>query len=524
LKPYPQKWRPALWMIVVAMIGIVLSLPLASLLIFRFYDSQLVRETENELIVQAAFIREMVVQQMADENFDASLLIKAFPASNQDNSRYNLQPAELELTTAEIQPPRSDVLSREIVSFPGMKTIGQEVTKVVLNAQKTTLVGFRLLDANGIIIGGRDELGGSLADVEEVSHALTGQYKSVIRQRISDNPSPPIYAVSRGTSIRVFVAMPIEYENKVAGVVYLSRTPSHFLREMYKQRWKLLGVFAFILVIAFMLTYVFIRTIKNPIDALNARTVRIRQGDKTALEPLGRHGTREIADLSSGLLNMSRQLQERAEYIQTFATHVSHELKSPLTSIHGAAELLRDSENDIDDAQKNRFLDNIMQDTSRLTVLVNRLRDLAVAENSDLGGVSNLSTSLTKLQSNSEIKLKLQSDLHINLGISEENLEIALTNLIENSLAHQATEIVITKHRVDTHVEIHIHDNGTGINAANAERIFDVFFTTRRETGGTGMGLGIVKALLNTHDGDIEFLPSEQGACFSLKLPVKDQT
>jgi len=521
---YPQKWRPALWMVVALMVAIVLSLPLASLLIFRFYDSQLVRETENELIVQAAFIREMVVQRMLDEDFDANLLVTKFSESKQGDSPYKLQPPELELTTAQILEPRSDVLSQEINTLQGMKEIGAEITKVVLNAQKTTLAGFRLLDSNGIVIGGRYELGGSLADVEEVKHALKGQYKSVIRHRVSDNPKPPIYAVSRGTSIRVFIAMPIEYEGKVAGVIYLSRTPSHFLREMYQQRWKLLGVVGFIVIIAFILTYIFIRTIKNPIDALNARTVRIKQGDKTALEPLRRHGTREIADLSSGLLNMSRQLQERAEYLQTFATHVSHELKSPLTSIHGAAELLHDSSKEIDEKQQRRFLDNILQDTDRLTMLVNRLRDLAVAENTELGGQCDLSKVLVGLKNKySKNSFLIPENLNYKIMMSEENLDIVLSNLIENSISHGANEILFTSGYLLHHINLQVLDNGSGISPSNAEKIFDVFFTTRRETGGTGMGLGIVKALLNAHDGDIKLVPSDDGACFSLKLPVNTQ-
>jgi len=59
------------------------------------------------------------------------------------------------------------------------------------------------------------------------------------------------------------------------------------------------------------------------------------------LRPLKRHGTSEFARLSQSFLDMARRLNTRSSFISTFATHVSHELKSPLTSIQGAAELLR---------------------------------------------------------------------------------------------------------------------------------------------------------------------------------------
>ncbi|TIP68863.1 MAG: two-component sensor histidine kinase, partial [Mesorhizobium sp.] len=86
--------------------------------------------------------------------------------------------------------------------------------------QKTTLAGFRLLDAKGVVIAGREEVGLSLGAVAEVRAALAGRYASVLRQRISDEPPPSLYSVSRGTRVRVFVAMPVAVDGKVAGVVY----------------------------------------------------------------------------------------------------------------------------------------------------------------------------------------------------------------------------------------------------------------------------------------------------------------
>ncbi len=69
-------------------------------------------------------------------------------------------------------------------------------------------------------------------------------------------------------------------------------------------------------------------------------------------------------------------LRDRSDEVSTFATHVSHELKSPLTAIQGAAELLRDS--DMSEAQREKFLNNIISDTSRLNLLVRQLLDLAL--------------------------------------------------------------------------------------------------------------------------------------------------
>ncbi|TIU91425.1 MAG: two-component sensor histidine kinase, partial [Mesorhizobium sp.] len=117
------------------------------------------------------------------------------------------------------------------------------------------------------------------------------------------------------------------------------------------------------------------------IYALIERTKRIAAGDREAMRPLAHHGTREMAALSAAFLDMAQKLQARSDSIQTFATHVSHELKSPLTAIQGAAELLRDSGGTMDEAERRRFSNNIVTDAGRLNLLVRRLLELARPEN-----------------------------------------------------------------------------------------------------------------------------------------------
>ncbi|TIU06559.1 MAG: ATP-binding protein, partial [Mesorhizobium sp.] len=108
----------------------------------------------------------------------------------------------------------------------------------------------------------------------------------------------------------------------------------------------------------------------------------------------------------------------------------------------------------------------------------------------------------------------------IGLGISGENLAIVLANLIDNSARHDAKQVTVGAEKAGERVALHVDDDGGGISAANRARIFEPFFTTRREAGGTGMGLGIVLALLKAHDGTITLVDSERGARFEINLPV----
>src|SRR6202046_491857 len=149
-----------------------------------------------------------------------------------------------------------------------------------------------------------------------------------------------------------------------------------------------------------LIGFLFHRTITEPMRELIERTDLVGNGDRQALGPLKRHGTSEFARLSQSFLEMARRLNARSSFISTFATHVSHELKSPLTSIQGAAELLRDDVDapDMDDDDRRKFLDNIISDTDRLTKISLRLRDFACAENPVALGAAKLSVALDGLR------------------------------------------------------------------------------------------------------------------------------
>ncbi|MEM7216018.1 MAG: ATP-binding protein [Pseudomonadota bacterium] len=517
MSPFPSKWRPTLTMVVVAMLLSVLCLPLGGIWLFRFYDSQLVRETERELIVQGAFVNALVVRELGLNLYDPTSL--TVDASDKENGVFDLVLPQLDLSSSPILPPRPDALEPEVRPIQLFVNLGQNIRQVIFDAQKTTLAGFRVLDPNGVVIAGRTETGQSLAHVPEVAMALNGNYASAIRERISDEPSPPIYSVSRGTDIRVFVAMPIEYEGKIAGVVYLSRTPSHFLRELYGQRWKIGLAIIFMLAVTLIIAFIFIRTIREPIVALNARTVRIAKGDRTALEPLAHHGTREVASLSQGLLSMSEKLQDRSDYIRNFATHVSHELKSPLTSIRGAAELMTDNESDMTSETRQKFLGNIVSDTDRLSRLLDRLRDLAATDSHKIHGTCTLHDILEELrQKNENLEIHVDNcDCRVPLPL--ENAAIIFSNLADNASRHGAARFSIETSQSGTESRFKVSDDGEGISSANRDKIFELFFTTRRDHGGTGMGLGIVRSILDAYGGSITLLETQSGAVFEISLP-----
>ncbi|MDX8453689.1 HAMP domain-containing sensor histidine kinase [Mesorhizobium sp. VK9D] len=516
-----ERWRPRLATVVIAILIVVMALPLVGLFFFRLYENQLIRQTEGELIAQGAVVAAVYAQEVRAAGIAQEQLGAPVSADPARDNNYPYEPVEprLDLASDDVMPTRPAALPA--TPDPAFAAIGARLDGILDETQKTTLAGFRLLDPHGVVIAGGDEVGQSLGGVEEVRTALSGTYASELRLRIPDQPPPPLYSVSRGTRVRVFVALPVELDGRVAGVVYLSRTPNNIVKHLYGERGKVTLAAIAILGGTLLIALVFIRTVSRPIYALIDRTKRIAAGDREAIRPLDHHGTREMAALSTAFLDMATKLQARSDSIQTFATHVSHELKSPLTAIQGAAELLRDSGGAMDEAERRRFSNNIVTDAGRLNLLVRRLLDLARAENlAPSGENTTLGGALALLPVDTRLEARIEAGSEIGLGISGENLAIVLANLIDNSARHGARQVAIDASAAGERVLVHVGDDGGGISAANRAKIFEPFFTTRRETGGTGMGLGIVVALLKAHDGTIRLVDSERGTRFEIDLPV----
>ncbi|MDF2119360.1 HAMP domain-containing sensor histidine kinase [Roseiarcaceae bacterium H3SJ34-1] len=527
-----RKWRPSLGLVVFVVLATVLALPLFSLYFLRIYENQLIRQTEGELIAQSAALAATLhreIETSIPESVPLGVKVSPRVDASASQAVINDEPyrpiwPELDLSDGTILPPRPAARPPASLADPAFVALGARMMPDLVRTQNLTLAGFRLLDPHGNVLGGREEVGLSLAHIEEVADALQGRFRSVLRARISGHRQPPLESISRGTSLRVFTAVPVIVRDQVAAVVYASRTPSSVFKHLYEQRRKFVLAALWMILPTLLIGYVFHRTITAPMRELVERTRAVGSGDRNALQPLKRHGTKEFASLSQSFLDMAGRLNQRSDFISTFATHVSHELKSPLTSIQGAAELLRD---DIDatapmsDSDRRKFIDNIVADADRLTKISIRLREFARADSPLIAGVSKLASQIAGLRAAfPPLEIQASGDIDVAVHMSEENLMIVLSNLADNAMRHGAMMIDLAAVRQEPMLIVTARDNGEGVSPNNRSRIFDSFFTTRRDTGGTGMGLAIVRAMLEAHGGAIRLLDSDQGAAFEISIPL----
>ncbi len=506
----------------------VLILPLGSIFFFRIFENLLVRQTELELISQAAVISSIYKNQIVHSMFDPNSYGKPLPESTlpPENEKYTPILPELDLSDDPVLPPRPDGMEPETDSRtdPIVGTIGKNLSPILLDAKMTTLSAIKILDYHGNTVAGQSEIGLSFSHAEEIASALEGQYKSVIRERISDEPPPPIASISRGTSIRVFIAFPVIHENRLWGVVYISRTPKNILKNLYAQKGKVILAVLSIIGLTLLLVYFISRTISRPVYQLIKQTQGAAEGNIKAMQPLDDPVTEEMELLSKSFSKMALSLHERSEYIREFASHVSHEFKTPLTAIQGASELLLEHYEEMSPDKRRKFIENMLHDADRLKLLVARLLELAKAENiTPSKETANLSDILNKLKSkfaSQGLDIEIKSQPNYQLKISADILETALSNLATNSLQHEATRIELDVRKTDHEVILDMRDNGRGIPPGNRDKIFTPFFTTNRENGGTGLGLRIVQTMIEAYSGKIGLGETPKGTLFTLQLPL----
>lgn len=249
------------------------------------------------------------------------------------------------------------------------------------------------------------------------------------------------------------------------------------------------------------------RLILAPVQALAAKAQDIRGG--AAPEGLDHYGTPEIGELAQDVLDMADVLQSREMAVRSYTDHVTHELKTPLTAIRGAAELL-EAEDLPDETRK--LVETIAGAEKRAVKLLGAARQIAAARMPEHQGTSRLKDCVPTLESRlSHTELKVLRD-DVELPLAQSGLEVVLWHLAENAEEAGATELTLQSGRTDDGPWLRIQDNGPGISTGNRAQVFEPFFTTRRDSGGTGMGLAIVQTLLLAHGARITLEePGDEG-------------
>jgi signal transduction histidine kinase len=399
-------------------------------------------------------------------------------------------------------------------------------------AQIFNLSGIRVLDRDGCAVAStRGQLDRCFGELPEVRAALAGEASSLLRDRISDEPSPPLYSMRRRGDLRVFVALPVWNEGSVIGAVLLSRTAESGLEWLFKHRRDLFFAGIFVAALGVLISLLFSSFITRPLSRMAKRLERV--ADTPQAGKLGEiPAPIEIHTLGVALDERARRLEDKSRYVAEFAANVSHELKTPLTSIRGAVELLKDSESDMSVEQRRRFLDNIEAAVLRTERLVTRLLELARLEAGDVGDDAAtpcvpIAEFFEHFQDRHGEAVQVEPLSSLSGALPSIELESVVNNLVDNALRYRTTEPVRVRVSVEGEpkmLHLSVHDDGPGISEDNRKHLFERFFTTERDRGGTGLGLAIVHAIAERRGGRASLKSGPGGTVAEVWLGLRGQS
>lgn len=506
----------------------VLMVPLLAILTLRLYDNYLVRQTERQLIAQSVAIAEIYRELWLQESHASGQtgVTTDEPPDFRHPGKRDAAFIPIEPVSSlrhGILPPQPDALPIVLARDTPDARAGQRMNAMLRRMQVYNLSAVRILDGQGCVVATtRGEEGLCLSVLPEVQSALAGNYSAVVRERISDEPLPPISEVRSRGSTRIFTSLPVFSNGQVVAVVRASRTNLDARTSLWHNRRGLLFGMGVTGLSAILVSFLFAALIARPLRAITKSAQQIADGVSVA--PLPARSwlpiPAEIRTLATALEVMTQRLRQRADYIAELAQNVSHELKTPITGIRGAAELLRDQWESMTAEQRHRFADNIDHDAARMQRLVTRLLHLAQIENApeptERVAVAGFFAALSARYP--AVTLQLQSP-PAHVVISSDHLRSAVSNLLENALRHGAGRPVQLRLCSEQgRLRIDVSDRGSGISPANQGRLFQRFFTTARDDGGTGLGLAIVRAVAERHGGRVDFVTSPEGTTFTLVI------
>jgi signal transduction histidine kinase len=512
--------RPSIRTLLLGANTAVIVLPLLALAGLRVYDVHLLRQTERQLIAESALIGEAYREALARE-LGQALGAHRPPAAA--SASYTPVEPQIDLGLS-VLPSQPTALPRDTQPEAAAQRAGASIEPLLLRAQTFNLSAIRVLDARGCVVATtRGEAGVCMSTLPEVQSALRGRYTAVARQRISDEPPPPFGDVRRRGKERVFTALPVFSDGRVIAVVRASRTGLDAVSTLWWNRRGLVISVGLLALLGAIISLSFSAAIAAPLRRLTRAARNIAAGSAAASGKLTTPGfaPAEVAVLAEVLKTMTERLTARARYVSEFASNASHELKSPITAIRGAAELLGQHD-DMPAAQRKRFVQNIAEDAERMERLVTRMLELARVESEAHEPTEQLEVQAVVTQVLERYGPSVQLSLEhppATLSIPEPHLRAVLVNLIENALRHGAGQPVhVSLGKRGNRLTISVRDHGPGISAANQARLFQRFFTTERDRGGTGLGLSIVKAIAEARGGEVSAHSGPEGSTFHVVL------
>lgn len=445
-------------------------------------------------------VRKYYLQAMEESMVDTSTLLSSVLATQASDGELRLQG---------LQDFFQHAAAREFEA----KIYELVKTRLDMDVYVTDAQGVVLFDSAG------QHTGRDFSRWNDVHLTIRGEYGARSTRIDPEDPT---------TSV-LHIASPVLRDGEILGVltVYKSVRSATLFIEDARRTIVLAGIAAcFIgvglaIVVSYWITW--------PIRKLTDYAKAVRDGKRVSLPKLGRTDLGSLA----GAFEEMRDALEGRQYVEHYVQALTHEMKSPVAAIRGAAEILED---DLPEENRRKFLGNIRNETGRIQELVDRLLGLAAIETrKGLEGVRDVDAAelavevaetLAPVAATAGITVGCESGHGVVVRGEVALLRQALANLVENAIEFcgQGGHVRVTVTSAQDAATVAVQDDGAGIPDYALAQVFERFYSLQRPRSGrksTGIGLTLAREVAELHGGTLTIENCEpSGALATLKLPL----
>ena len=497
---------------------LIVFLPIAGLLYLDTYEKQLLRSLEHALVQQGRILASALSGENPLQTDSARRILLQLEQRHEARLRILDSEGRLLADSSRLGPQSDQAVSEQPVAAPRTPA-GDDSESVPAEQRLLYRIAIYPVQLYRRLFGPPQPplesaefyINTDILMGPEIREALAGRYGAMTR-------------ISTGgqRSVTLYSAIPVHSGGAVVGVVLVSQSTYRILRDLYELRLEILTVFLISLAAAVALSLLASTTIASPVRKLNkqARDILDHHGRLRGQFRFN-HRRDEIGDLSRSLEEMTRKLHDHLEFVESFASDISHEFRNPLASIRSAAEMSAQSESRED---RNRFVALIQKEVQRMQHLLDAVREISVLdarlENEtraavEVGPILRQVVEARKLRRDSSNPVQLIEKIDSAVvSMAPERLIQVLENLLENALSFASKEVRIELFRVREYGVICFEDDGPGIPDQHLGKIFNRFFSYRPEEASSessgspghhlGLGLAIVKAIVEGYGGCVE--------------------
>lgn len=447
-------------------------------------------------------VRKSYLESLEENMVDSANILAEITAGHYKDGKFNLSFLNSSMKRAAKRKPEAQIYNLLKNKIDANIYITDNKGKVLFNSNNPRSVGRNFSNWN------------------DVKKCLAGNYGARATRLNKDDP----------TSSVLHIAAPIEIAGKIVGVLTFIK-PIKFTSFFIEERKnKLVRNALFISLTAFLVFIIFSEWITAPVLRLTKYVKTLSAGESPDYPHLGRG---EISRLGAAFEEMRLKLDGK-KYIEDYVRTLTHELKTPISAVRGAIELLEDP--DLPAEQRKKFSEIIKHENERMSEQVNRMLQLSRLEGHSAGGkMEEVDIALLVNEVVLDCEILSMTKRKFKCTVANEELILtgdrfllkeALNNLVRNAIdfTEEQGNIELKAYRRADKVVVEVIDNGAGIPDYAHDRIFERFYSLARPSSGqksSGLGLSIVRQIAILHNGGISLqsnIPKGTKAILELRI------